>query len=243
MNEVIRGEPLRANTAGEKGETITKLPTCLSSKDWRVMLQGDSHAPRGTMSVPASGNFCQGCHVSRNLAAGAIAFRPFGPIGEFLTYEKILGLTQAQSADLQNHELALKTMILTSIEPASWALMAPGNNGSKEQFSIDFYSSLLNIGDGPGKERGCIVDGAGAKLLTVTKVSDLVNHILSDDLVLARGLARIVPRALSNRNSTNAEVIDAITQAWSKNNGQLIPVLQAYFATNTYVCQSDLGGL
>ena len=245
MNEVIRGEPLRANTAGEKGETINPLPSCLSSQDWRVMLQGDSHAPRGTMSVPASGNFCQGCHVRRNLAAGAIAFRPFGPIGEFLTYEKIVALNSAERDDpnLQNHELALKGMISTSTAPASWALMSPENNGAKLPFSIDFYSSLLNIGDGPGKERGCIVDGAGAKEMSVTKVSDIVKHILTDDLVLARGLARIVPRALSNRNSTNAEVIDAITQAWSKNNGQLIPVLQAYFATNTYVCQSDLGGL
>ena len=245
MNEVIRGEPLRANTAGEKGETINPLPNCLSSQDWRVMLQGDSHAPRGTMSVPASGNFCQGCHVRRNLAAGAIAFRPFGPIGEFLTYEKIVDLNNADPKDpnLQNHELALKGMISTSTAPASWALMSPENNGAKLPFSIDFYSSLLNIGMGLNQERGCIVDGPSGKTISVTKVSDLVNHILSDDLVLARGLARIVPRALSNRNSTNAEVIDAITQAWSKNNGQLIPVLQAYFATNTYVCQSDLGGL
>lgn len=245
MNEVIRGEPLRANTAGEKGETINPLPTCLSSQDWRVMRQDDSHAPRGTMSVPASGNFCQGCHVRRNLAAGAIAFRPFGPIGEFLTYEKIVALNNADPKDpnLQNHELALKGMISTSTAPASWALMSPENNGAKLPFSIDFYSSLLNIGMGFKQERGCIVDGPSEKPISVTKVSDLVNHILSDDLVLARGLARIVPRALSNRNSTNAEVIDAITQAWSKNNGQLIPVLQAYFATNTYVCQSDLGGL
>ena len=245
MNEVIRGEPLRANTAGEKGETINPLPTCLSSQDWRVMRQDDSHAPRGTMSVPASGNFCQGCHLRRNLAAGAIAFRPFGPIGEFLTYEKIVALNNANPKDpnLQNHELALKGMISTSTAPASWALMSPENNGAKLPFSIDFYSSLLNIGMGFNQERGCIVDGPSEKPISVTKVSDLVNHILSDDLVLARGLARIVPRALSNRNSTNAEVIDAITQAWSKNNGQLIPVLQAYFATNTYVCQSDLGGL
>jgi len=95
----------------------------------------------------------------------------------------------------------------------------------------------LNIGTAQTQEKGCIVDGLGDKSKDVTAVADLVEHILSDELVLPRGLARIIPRALSNKNSTNPEVISAVTDAWAQSQGNLTSVMQSYFATDTYACQ------
>jgi len=235
MNEVLKGEPLRPNTSGETGETINPLPKCLVSADNRVLLQGDSYAPRGTVTVPASGNFCQGCHIRRNLAAGSIAFRPFGPIGELITYSKVTDLADTTSTELSSHERTLRSLILDSFRSDLWGIL--GDDGSVNSFTIGKFAEFLNIGTGRGQEKGCIVDGINDEPKNVTVVADLVDHILSDELVLPRGLARIIPRALSNKNSTNPEVITAVTDSWTKSNGNLTSAIQAYFATDTYACQ------
>lgn len=237
MNEVLRGEPLRPNTSGEKGETVNPLPTCLVSADTRVLLQGDSYAPRGTITVPASGNFCQGCHIRRNLAAGSIVFRPFGPIGEIINYEKIDDVVNSASADsnLSSQERTLRSLILEATKPDAWGLL--GEDGVVSSFDIGKFAKFLDIGTDAGSEKGCIDDGLLEKPKDVTAVSDLVDYLLSDELVLPRGLARIIPRALSNKNSTNPEVITAITESWSKSDGNLVAAIEAYFATDTYACK------
>ena len=235
MNEVLRGEPLRPNTSGETGETINPLPTCLVSADNRVLLQGDSFAPRGTITVPASGNFCQGCHIRRNLAAGSIAFRPFGPIGEIITFAKVTDLADSTSTELSSHERTLRSLILDSFRSDLWGML--GENGNVSSFTIGKFAEFLNIGTARGQEKGCIVDGLSDKPKPVTAVADLVDYTLSDELVLPRGLARIIPRALSNKNSTNPEVITAVTDSWAQSKGNLTSAIQAYFATDTYACQ------
>lgn len=240
MNEVLRGEPLRPNTSGETGETINPLPSCLVSADTRVLLQGDSYAPRGTITVPASGNFCQGCHIRRNLAAGSIAFRPFGPIGELITYEKMDDLANSTSPNLSSHERTLRSLILDSFRSDLWGVL--NEDGLVSSFDIGKFAKFLDIGTEPGKEKGCIVDGLSEKPKDVTSVSDLVEYMLSDELVLPRGLARIIPRALSNKNSTNPEVITAVTNSWTQSKGNLTAAIQAYFATDTYACQLNSEG-
>lgn len=247
MNEVIRGEPLKANTAGEKGETINPLPSCLKSKDWRVMLQGDTLAPRGTMTVPASGNFCQGCHIRRNLAAGSIVFRPFGPVGEILNYKGIDDLrafANTSPGELKEHESILVNLIRDATDPSKWANLPPGADASlKEVIDVNYFSVLLAVGKGSGQEVGCVVDPISREVVTVSTVAELLNHMIADELALPRGLARIIPRALSNRNSTNPEVIDAITDSWKTNSGQIVPLMQSYFMTDTYACKNESGGM
>jgi mono/diheme cytochrome c family protein len=247
MNEVIRGEPLKANTAGEKGETINPLPTCLQSKDWRVMIQGDTLAPRGTMTVPASGNFCQGCHIRRNLAAGSIVFRPFGPVREYLKFEDILTLRSVANVDpgsLKENENVLLTLYNDAIDPSKWADLPPGTDASRREIiGPNYFSALLNVGKGTDQEVGCVVDPITRQTVTVSTVSELLNHMIADELALPRGLARIVPRALSNRNSTNPEVIEAITDSWKSNGGQIVQLMQAYFMTDTFACKSEAGGM
>jgi hypothetical protein len=59
--------------------------------------------------------------------------------------------------------------------------------------------------------------------------------------VLARGLSRIVPRAMSNLNATNQEIIEGVLNAWKSGNGQLLPIFQSYFASETFSCKSSGG--
>lgn len=247
MNEVIRGEPLKANTAGEKGEKINDLPTCLKSNDWRVMLQGDNLAPRGTMSVPASGNFCQGCHIRRNLAAGSIVFRPFGPVGEFLEVTNITALRSlfnVAPGELKEHESILVKLVIEAQDPSKWAKLPPGTDPAfKEPVGFSYLSGLLDVGSQNSTEVGCVEDPITRKYVPISTVADLLNHMIADELALPRGLARIIPRALSNRNSTNPEVIEAITESWKANNAQIIPLMQSYFMTDTYACKADSGGM
>lgn len=112
-----------------------------------------------------------------------------------------------------------------------------GENGNVSSFTIGKFAEFLNIGTARGQEKGCIVDGLSDKPKPVTAVADLVDYTLSDELVLPRGLARIIPRALSNKNSTNPEVITAVTDSWAQSKGNLTSAIQAYFATDTYACQ------
>lgn len=237
MNEVIRGEPLLANTTGEQGDSTNPIPQCFMSSDWRVLFKDGNAAPRGTLSIPASGNFCQACHIRRNLAAGAIAFRPFGPMGEILNSDVITKVNTTDVSGLSNpQDVVLKGQI-AQIFAEKWHIAPP--NTDPIPLTITPFYNFLNIGTLPGQERGCIVDPLLAKPKTVTKVADLVEYALSDDMVLARGLARIVPRALSNLNATNPEIIKALTSTWKTSGGQLLPIFQAYFATDTYACSSS----
>lgn len=238
MSEVLQGEWLRPNTNGEKGETIKPLPSCIVSADTRVLIQGDSYAPRGTITVPASGNFCQGCHIHRNLAAGSIVFRPFGPIGELVTPKSIENLL-IKSGTLSNHEQILRNFINDSFSN-KWGLLQSSSN--VEGFNVGTISDFLNIGKNIGQEKGCIVDGEGNNIKDVTSVSDLADHMLSDEKVLPRGLARIIPRALSNLNSTNLEIIKTVTDSWSESKGNLTAAIHAYFASDTYACDFGAEG-
>jgi hypothetical protein len=90
---------------------------------------------------------------------------------------------------------------------------------------------------------GCVEDPITRKYVPISTVADLLNHMIADELALPRGLARIIPRALSNRNSTNPEVIEAVTESWKANNAQIIPLMQSYFMTDTYACKTDSGGM
>jgi hypothetical protein len=211
------------------------------------MMQGDTLAPRGTMTVPASGNFCQGCHIRRNLAAGSIVFRPFGPMGEHLKFDDILTLRSVANVDpgsLKENENVLLTLIRDATDQSKWADLPPGRDPSlREAIGLNYFSALLNVGKGTDQEVGCVVDPITRQTVTVSTVSELLNHMIADELALPRGLARIVPRALSNRNSTNPEVIEAITDSWKSNGGQIVQLMQAYFMTDTFACKSEAGGM
>jgi len=60
---------------------------------------------------------------------------------------------------------------------------------------------------------------------------------LGDGAVLARGLARYVPKAISNSNSTNLEIMTKMYDAYNRGSGKLGPVFEAYFSSDTYACK------
>lgn len=242
MVEVIRGQPLRANTAGEQGGTVKELPSCLKSKDRRYLKSGD--APRGTMSVPQSGNFCQGCHIHRNLAAGAVAFRPFGLIGDLLLkssikdiQDKYINATFDNGPQLPAHENIFRQS-LENTKDGSW--YNKNSNGTiMDPLTDGFFAELLDIGFGPTQEKACIVDGAGTKISDVTTLGDLVQFYMKDEQELVRGLSRIIPRALVNRTATSTEVGTKLKDAWKTHEGRLLPMLAAYYATDTFACKFE----
>ena len=237
LNEVIRGDTLQANTTGEEGEAVKPLPECLKTSDWRVVSQGEGKfAPRGTARIPATGNFCQGCHVRRNLAAGSIVFRPFGPFGQILTYDKLESLTKKAENEVTGLDALLRKDVL-SASGSKWGQMYDGGS-TVESFNLIFFKSFLDIGSGPGQEQACAVEDDTQKQVIFKNVGDLARYYLTDELTMARGLARIVPRAMSNLNATNSEVISAMSSAWTKGGGKLMPLFQSYFLSETFACQS-----
>jgi hypothetical protein len=68
-------------------------------------------------------------------------------------------------------------------------------------------------------------------------VKALAQKIASSDRAVAKGLARHVPRALSNLSSTTLEIQDRVVGAYEKNDGKLGPVFEAYFSSETYACE------
>jgi hypothetical protein len=250
MNEVIRGETLLPNTAGEKGDSIKALPSCLVTSDWRVLVQGPkNYAPRGAASVPASGNFCQGCHISRQLAAGSIVFRPFGPIGEKLVASVFTGenpLVNRDFSQTTEQERLLVSYIHSADSELKEGKVIPENNnwanlppGAAELQPVDFetFAKWLNIGPEAGQERGCVQENGTTTKITTVK--DLFDYYTRDEKIFARGLSRIVPRALSNLNATNQEIINLVMDSWTTGQGQLLPVIQAYFRSETFACNSS----
>jgi hypothetical protein len=244
MNEVIRGETLLPNTEGEQGTKVNDLPQCLVTNDWRVLVQSEGKfAPRGTAKIPATGNYCQGCHLGRQLASGSIVFRPFGPIGDILSGESLRRIENG-GTELSRQEALLKSYILEAkskldindkvIQGANnWANQPPGAS-ELQRVDVAIFGDWLNIGLGSGQERGCVQDN-GVDYPVVT-VDDLLKYYLRDELVLARGLSRIVPRAMSNLNATNQEIISGVMGSWKSGGGKLLPVFQAYLKSETFSC-------
>ncbi|MEY4065792.1 MAG: hypothetical protein RIR26_2000, partial [Pseudomonadota bacterium] len=170
MNEVITGASLKANTSGEAGFTVKPLPSCLETDDWRGLLNADGTlAPRGTASIPASGNFCQGCHIRRHMAAGAIAFRPFGLMGEVISFDSVKQLYDdkddaTKTAALKSHESALQELLVEAFsEDSKWRRYKERSNQSEPvKLDLDFFKRLMNVGTEAGQEKGCVLERESA---------------------------------------------------------------------------------
>jgi hypothetical protein len=218
MNLVLTGELLSAATDGPRGDTsVRPLPTCLKTKDFRGKLSGDNVAPYGSAKVPAFGNVCQSCHISRHMAAGSILFRPFTAGGKLFVSEMIdASLPEVAEAIAQGHVNAPK-----DAEPV--------------QVDVEFLQSLLSD---DGSEAACAPGKSASEAAEpLRSVKALAQKIASSDRAVAKGLARHVPRALSNLSSTTLEIQDRVVGAYEKNDGKLGPVFEAYFSSETYACE------
>jgi hypothetical protein len=196
---------------------VKPLPQCLKTKDHRGTIAGDTVAPYGTAKIPASGNLCQSCHISRNLAAGSILFRPFRSNGL---------IVKASSLDGSDPE------VIEATKPGH--VTQTGRDGEKVQVDLDTLRGLLNWAD--GTEEACWSGPGPDDGEVLQSVKSLAEKVASSDRLLAKGLARIVPRALSNLESTSFEVQNTTIESYEKNGGKLQAIFENYFSTETYAC-------
>jgi len=212
---MIHGQTLQAATNGPVGEAVHPIPSCLKSLDRRGIKNSDgSIAPRGAISIPESGNICQSCHLSRNLASGSILFRPFNPFG------KIYNVFSFK--DDSNYNAAIK-------DP--WVI--PEGDVSKPVDSELLEALLLG-----NNERACVISGTVQK--PAASVNELMTEIIGDGSILAKGLAIHMARSLSNLSVISLETLESTKVAFEMSEGKLEKAFQSYFATETYSCKKEV---
>lgn len=225
----IRGQTLKAATDGPKGGNIAPLPDCLESKDTRGHRAGDTFAPIGTIQIPYTGNVCQSCHLDRNLANGSIVFRPFGSWGQHFSAEDF---RRADVLSIPNAKEALNADRRRVSDPQDASFNA--------KVDAAFLASLLPDSSGNVEgEQACVTSDNSSIL--VNSVKDLARTLIGDGREIPRGMARHIPRGVSNINSTNSELVQEMEEAYFSNGGKLMPLFQAYFASETFACGNQEG--
>jgi hypothetical protein len=213
---IIHGETLSPATNGPAGETVKPINSCLTSIDRRGTINNDgSIAPKGSMAIPESGNICQSCHISRNLATASILFRPFNGRG-----------------DLYNIFTIKNDPGFKAATEAPWVL--PDGAGTKP-ITEEFLQKILS-GD---NEKSCIISPNSTKV--VSSLNELMAALIGDGQVLSKGLTRHMARSLSNLPSISIESLETTRVAYDAGNGKLEPLFKSYFGTETYSCEK-IGG-
>jgi mono/diheme cytochrome c family protein len=222
----IRGVPLKAATDGEKGGTVAPLPTCLKSKDTRGHQAGGTFSPIGTIQIPLAGNVCQTCHIDRNLANGSIVFRPFGSWGQSLT-----------SGDLTTHGEAIPG-VSEALKVQRRSTTEPNDKDKVTNVDLNFLKSLMPNASGvfDGEAACLVIDGEQKEL---TNVKDLAEFLIGDGRSLGAGMARHIPRSISNLGSTNLELINLMERKFMESDGRVLPLFEAYFSSETYSCRNQ----
>lgn len=212
---MIRGDVFKAanDQPGGGGAGVRATPDCLESKDYRGRRGTAAVSPFGSLGVPKFANLCQSCHIQRQMAAGSILFRPYDKVGN------IFGAARPITAD-------------PDFGAATAADMVNSADGREEFVDQAFLENLLT----GTSERACIPGEEGKPDKMLTSVSDLATYIIGDGVELAGGLARHLPRAMSNLGNTSEEIIISINKAWAEGGGKLGPVFEAYFSSETYAC-------
>jgi hypothetical protein len=220
MHFMVAGDVFRAATDGPAGETVKDLPACFKTQDYRGEKAGDKIAPFGSAKIPASGNICQSCHISRHLAVGSMVFRPFGLTGDLMSKFTLTldspGVREAIEANKVNQK---------------------ERNGVDVPVDVEFLRGLLDLSQ--PEEQACIPGTNGGKDVILTSVKAMAEHKIGDGRVLGQGLARHLPRAFSNLATTNQELLYSIGDAYDKGKGKLEPVVQAYFSSETFACDKQ----
>lgn len=212
---MIHGQTLEAATNGPVGEVVNPIPSCLKSEDRRGRVNSDGTiAPRGTLSIPESGNICQSCHINRNLASASIVFRPFNSKGQLYNAFNI--------TEDPNYTAAIK-------EP--WVVL---NGGVSKPVTFDLLQSFI-LGN---NEKACVIRGNVQK--PVETVNELMTEIIGDGSVLSKGLAIHMARSLSNLSTISLETLESTKMAFELSEGKLEKVFQSYFATETYSCMKEV---
>ena len=264
---VASGEALLPQTSGPVGVEVSALPECLSTstKDARGRVNITAKAgidepltgPFGSLTIPGFGNTCQGCHVRRGLAAGSKVYRSFGKFGEKITATTLDAacgtvnangncqfpaanpysgdLRMAIAEDKRNYDAAHERF--SKAAPAQKARNVDLDKNSP--VTINFLKQLLSeTNDGKGS---CIpVDSKTVK--TVASIKEMAEFVVGSEANVARGLARLIPKAIGGTQLTNQEVVMEVSKASSTSapaKGMLANMISAYLATETFACQEE----
>ncbi len=217
MHFFVRGDVFKAAFDQDGGsETVNPLPACLKTKDFRGKKTGTAIAWRGAAAVPSTANLCQSCHIDRQMAAGAILFRPYN----------IGGLVYGT-----DHPVETDPDFAQATDPL--VVNKPNLTGTEAPVDKAFLDSLLTSAD----EKACVPANGGDAEVPLKTVKDLATFLIGDGDVLSAGLARHMPRALSNLQNTSEEVIIKVNKAFADGKGKIGPAFKAYLSSETYGCK------
>jgi len=234
---VIAGQSLMAQTNGPKGQKPDPVPDCVTTKDVRMVADDDKQldgakAPRGAMAIPRSGAICQGCHLYKYLNVASYVFRPFDDFG-LLYPASAFNKPQNGQADNNPYKDMLKTATALGI------VNGADITGPAQQVDAAFLKSLFDENNTLGAQ--CIKDRSGKKIADISNIGDLVKFMVGDGKVLVNGLSRYFPKVLLNLSTTNQEIVTAVASAYTKDNGMLLPMVEAFFNTQTFACAASSG--
>ena len=225
---VLAGQSLMAQTNAPKGQQPDPMPSCVTTKDVRMAADDPTkpdgpRAPRGAMAIPRSGAFCQGCHLYKYLNVASYVFRPFDEYG--LVYP-------ATAFDDGQANNPYKDMVDAATAPG--ILNGVDLTGPAQPVTPFILKALFEENDKLGAQ--CIKDRSGKKIADVSNIGDLVKFMVGDGKVLVNGLSRYLPKVLLNLSSTNQEIVSAVASAYTKDNGMLLPIFEAFFNTQSFAC-------
>ena len=228
---VLAGQLLMAQTNGPKGLKADPVPTCVTTKDTRMVADdpkklSGSRAPRGAVAIPKSGAICQGCHLYKALNIASFVFRPFDQNG--LIFPPTVFDAPANAQDKNPY----KAMVGNAT--AAGIVLGDSLEGAATQVKEADLKMLYGENDSIGPQ--CITDRSGNKLADVSNIADLTKHLVGDGKILVNGLSRYMPSVLFNQSTTNQEIVAAVASGYTKGEGKLLPVFEAFFKTETFAC-------
>ncbi|MEY3902505.1 MAG: hypothetical protein RL189_1811 [Pseudomonadota bacterium] len=254
-HQVIFGEVLMANTDGVSGEKPRPIPQCLevtADKRWIVKKKGDLSSERsawGAIAIPFYGRVCQGCHLNRHLAAASVVFRPFGFSGEII-FPRMMNSANGNPVKVYADMNLIQPVRANNTNPDDRTHITHTDTSATEFKFIDpaFYRQLLEELDS-SEQATCFPDPSDPLNMDKAKyANDLARYadilIHQNDtadtpvkgVATVRGLTRFLPSTFANTNSTNIEIIRDVSAAFSNNEGMLLPIMKAYFQTESFAC-------
>ena len=217
MYFTLYGEGFSAAFDGPSGGKIKELPSCLETVDTRMR----NEAPRGAAAIPAFGNFCQSCHISRNMAAGSILFRPFSYIGDVYTPNNL------DTVDPEHFEESVLE---------EWTYVAKPGDQPDTGTAVDktFLLSLLE-----NAPKACAVSPNDSSKTTKFKsISDLADFLMTNERALVRGFIRHAHRAFSSSQNVNFDLVYRGIKSFEDGKKKLPDLIDSYFKSETFACES-----
>ena len=234
---VLAGQSLMAQTNGPKGQKPDPVPDCVTTQDVRMVADDPKNldgtkAPLGAMAIPRSGAICQGCHLYKYLNVASYVFRPFDDFG-LLFPTSAFNRPQNTQTDNNPYKDMLKMATVPGI------VNGADITGPAQQVDAAFLKSLFEENNTLGAQ--CIKDRSGKKIADISNIGDLIKFMVGDGKVLVNGLSRYFPKVLLNLSTTNQEIVTAVASAYTKDNGMLLPMIEAFFNTQTFACAASSG--